>query len=166
MLELNWYESQNPLTNEKKWYVHQVPKQVVDISDIAEHMHEHNTPFTAGTIEGLLKDFVRCMREQLLSGNTVKIENLAIFKLTVESNCFDSPGDVCASSSRCGVQARIGSVGEDDRTKAAVKSVRLAALSTGKMMHKNLLSDVTLGWSTEAKALMDEERQKAEAGKV
>lgn len=166
MLELNWYKNLDPQSKEQKWYVHAQHQQILGIENIAEHMHEHNTPFTAGTIEGLLKDFVRCMREQLLSGNTVKIENLAIFKLTVESNCFDSPGDVCASSSRCGVQARIGSVGEDDRTKAAVKSVRLAALSTGKMMHKNLLSDVTLGWSTEAKALMDEERQKAEAGKV
>lgn len=166
MLELNWYKNFDPLKREQKWYVHAQHQQILGIEDIAKHMHEHNTPFTEGTIEGLLKDFVRCVREQLLSGNTVKIDNLAIFKLAVESNCFNSPGDVCASTSRTGVHARIGKIADDDRAKAAVKSVKLTALSTGKMMHKNLLGDVTLGWSTEAKALMDEERQKAEAGKV
>lgn len=52
------------------------------------------------------------------------------------------------------------------KTTATVKSVKLLATATGKTMRKRLTDDVTLGWSTEAKALMDEERQKAEEGKV
>ena len=39
-----------------------------------------------GSILGVLTDFVKCVREMVLNGNTVKIANLAIFKATVEAN--------------------------------------------------------------------------------
>ncbi|MBO4486036.1 MAG: hypothetical protein J5734_02740, partial [Prevotella sp.] len=61
-------------------------KKTMSIHDMAKHMAEHNTPFSEGTIEGILRDFVRCTREQCLNGNTVKIDDLAIFKCSVEAN--------------------------------------------------------------------------------
>jgi hypothetical protein len=45
------------------------------IHEMAVHMAEHNTPFSEGTIEGILRDFVKCVREQTLNGNTVKVDN-------------------------------------------------------------------------------------------
>ena len=57
---------------------------------MAHHMAEHNTMFSEGSITGVLIDFVKCIREQVLMGNTVKINNLAIFKATVEGNGLDT----------------------------------------------------------------------------
>ena len=61
-------------------------KQTMNVQDMAHHMAEHNTMFSEGSITGILIDFVKCVREQVLMGNTVKIDNLAIFKATVEAN--------------------------------------------------------------------------------
>ncbi len=45
------------------------------------------------SITGILIDFVKCVREQVLMGNTVKIDNLAIFKATVEANGLETMYD-------------------------------------------------------------------------
>ena len=77
-------------------------KQSLSVQDMAHHMAEHNTAFSEGLITGILIDFVRCVREQVLNGNTVKIENLAIFKATVEANAleklYDAEQDKTASA--------------------------------------------------------------------
>ena len=46
-------------------------KQTLSVSDMARHMAEHNTVFSEGSILGVLTDFVKCVREQVLNGNTV-----------------------------------------------------------------------------------------------
>ena len=82
MIEL--YISQNKNTTSEaygKYYPRVSYKQTMNIHDMAVHMAEHNTPFSEGTIEGILRDFVKCVREQTLNGNTVKVDNLAIFKV-------------------------------------------------------------------------------------
>ena len=82
-------------------------------------MAEHNTAFSEGLIVGVLTDFVKCTREMVLSGNTVKVGNLAIFKATVESNglevLYDAQSDKVAS-------ATMGTLKEGDKTGAAVKA--------------------------------------------
>ena len=50
-------------------------KETLTVQDMAQHMAEHNTAFSEGTITGILIDFVKCIREQVLMGNTVKINN-------------------------------------------------------------------------------------------
>ena len=69
-----------------KYYPRVSYKQTLGIHEMAVHMAEHNTPFSEGTIEGILRDFVKCVREQTLNGNTVKVDNLAIFKVSVIGN--------------------------------------------------------------------------------
>ena len=87
MIEL--YISQNKVVGSAaygKYYPRVSYKQTMNIHDMAVHMAEHNTPFSEGTIEGILRDFVKCVREQTLNGNTVKVDNLAIFKVSVIGN--------------------------------------------------------------------------------
>jgi hypothetical protein len=75
MIEL--YISQNKNTASEaygKYYPRVSYKQTMGIHEMAVHMAEHNTPFSEGTIEGILRDFVKCVREQTLNGNTVKVE--------------------------------------------------------------------------------------------
>ena len=75
MLEIYLSQNQNS-QNEAygKYYPRVSYKQTLNIHDMAVHMAEHNTPFSEGTIEGILRDFVKCVREQTLNGNTVKVE--------------------------------------------------------------------------------------------
>jgi hypothetical protein len=87
MLELNISQNNNTYTSAYgKYFARVEKKNTMTIDDMAQHMAEHQTPFSPGTILGILKDFVKCTREQCLNGNTVKIDNLAIFKCSVEAN--------------------------------------------------------------------------------
>ena len=119
------------------------------ISDMAHHMAEHNTAFSEGLILGVLTDFVRCVREQVLNGNTVKIANLAIFKATVEANALEALYD--AENDRV-AQATIGELPQGQKTGAAVKTVKLLAQSTGEFTREELKKSVKLGWTDKAKA--------------
>jgi hypothetical protein len=124
-------------------------KQTLSVQDMAHHMAEHNTMFSEGSITGILIDFVKCVREQVLNGNTVKVDNLCIFKATVEANpletLYDADTDKVAS-------ATIGTLAEGAKTGAAVKTIKLLAQSTGDFTREELKKDVKLSWSDKAKA--------------
>ena len=151
MLEL--YLSKVTETSESeqagKLYARVSYKQTLDVQAMARHMAEHNTMFSEGSITGILIDFVKCVREQVLNGNTVKIENLAIFKATVEANAletlYDADTDKVAS-------ATIGVLAEGAKTGAAVKAVKLLAQSTGEFIRDELKKDAKLAWTDKAKA--------------
>ena len=124
-------------------------KQTLSVSDMARHMAEHNTVFSEGSILGVLTDFVKCVREQVLNGNTVKIDNLAIFKASVEANAlevlYDEQQDKVA-------QATLGDLKSGDKTGPAVKTIKLLAQSTGDFTREELKKDVKCGWTDKARA--------------
>ena len=63
-----------------KWYARVVTMgKTVTLEELAEHMAQHNTPYSEGVIRGVLTDMVNCIRELVLEGKSVKIPNLAIF---------------------------------------------------------------------------------------
>ena len=132
-----------------KMYARVSYKQTMDLHDMAHHMAEHNTAFSEGLIVGVLTDFVKCTREMVLNGNTVKVGNLAIFKATVESNglevLYDAQSDKVAS-------ATIGTLKEGDKTGAAVKTIKLLAQSTGDFTREELKKDVKFSWTDKTKA--------------
>jgi len=124
-------------------------KQSLSVQDMARHMAEHNTAFSEGLITGILIDFVRCVREQVLNGNTVKIENLAIFKATVEANALETLYD--AQTDKVAL-ATIGTLPEGAKTGAAVKTIKLLAQSTGEFTRDELKKDAKLAWTDKTKA--------------
>ena len=132
-----------------KLYARVSYKQTLSVQDMAKHMSEHNTLFSEGSITGILIDFVKCVREQVLSGNTVKIDNLAIFKATVEANAletlYDAENDKTASAS-------IGTLAEGQKTGPAVKTIKLLAQSTGDFTRDELKKDAKLSWTDKTKA--------------
>ena len=132
-----------------KLYARVSYKQTMGVQEMAHHMAEHNTMFSEGSITGILIDFVKCVREMVLMGNTVKIDNLAIFKATVEANgletLYDAENDKTAS-------ATIGQLAEGQKTGAAVKVIKLLAQSTGDFTRDELKKDVKLSWTDKTKA--------------
>ena len=151
MLEL--YLSQVSESSESelagKYYARVSYKQTMSVQDMAHHMAEHNTMFSEGSITGILIDFVKCVREMVLMGNTVKIDNLAIFKATVEANglesLYDPEQDKVASAS-------IGTLAEGQKTGPAVKAIKLLAQSTGEFTRDELKKDAKLSWTDKTKA--------------
>ncbi len=150
MIEL--YISQNKNTQSEaygKYYPRVSYKQTMNIHDMAVHMAEHNTPFSEGTIEGILRDFVKCVREQTLNGNTVKVDNLAIFKVSVIGNGCKELYDADLDKT---ITASIGTIGKNDKTGPAVNSLKLLAQATGEYTREELNKDGKLGWTDKAAA--------------
>lgn len=102
-----------------KYYARPVVTQTVDLNGLAEHMTEHNTGFSPGATKGLLTDMVKCIKELVLQGLAVKIDNLAIFSI--------------------GLKTKKGADSEDDFSVAKnIEGVRLRARATGNLTSSKL----------------------------
>jgi len=160
MLELNIHQDtrQNSPT-QGKYYARVEYKQTLGIDEMAKHMAEHNTPFSEGTIAGILKDFVKCTREQCLNGNTVKINDLAIFKCSVEANGMTLAEDYKISCGLGGIPKNgPDGTGAPDFTKQAqyaVKSAKLLAQATGEFTRAELNDDASFRWTKAASQKID-----------
>ena len=81
-----------------KFYARAYHDETITLEELAEHMSLHNTPYSKGTIHGVLKDMVACVRELLLDSKKVKLDNLAIFSLGLTSKPADSPQEFSAAT--------------------------------------------------------------------
>jgi len=96
----------------------------ITLEGLADHMSHHNTPFSKGTIIGILKDMVSCIRELNLGGQPVKIDGLAIFSTHIENKGgWASLADVNLSMG-----------GENDN----IQALRLCAQATGEFTKAEL----------------------------
>ena len=114
-------KNKNPKIKEAygKYYARPVVTQTVDLNGLAEHMTEHNTGFSPGATKGLLTDMVKCIKELVLQGFAVKIDNLAIFSI--------------------GLKTKMGADSEDDFSVAKnIEGVRLRARATGNLTSSKL----------------------------
>lgn len=87
MIRYKKYQNLNE-TNEstyKKWYARAVAEDTVDLDKLAEHMSKHHTPYSQGCIRGVLRDMVDCVKELVLDGKNVKIDDLAIFSVGINT---------------------------------------------------------------------------------
>ena len=156
MLELNVYKN-NDQTSEQygQCYARVDYKEQYDVSKLSKHMAEHNTPFSEGTIRGILTDAVKCIRELTLQGNTVKIADLAIFKASVESNATQRYGIMKAKigPKTTKIQGVVSATGN------AVKSVKMLAVATGEYTREELNKVASLGWTKKAQEAIDADKE-------
>ena len=108
-----------------KYFAYPVIEETINLDALAEHMSNHNTPYSKGAIKGMLTDMVSCIKELLLEGKNVKIADLAIFSLGIKNNG--------------------GAVSEDVFTVSKnIKGVKLRARATGELIAKSLNLEATL----------------------
>ena len=155
MLELNISKNNNQYNSGYgKYYARVEYKETLGIDEMAQHMAEHQTPFSVGTIAGILKDFVKCTREQCLNGNTVKIDNLAIFKCSVDANglTLDEDYKIVAGLGDIPKKGPDGKGSPDFKKQAqyAIGSARLLAQATGEFTRKELNDDASFRWTKDA----------------
>lgn len=76
-----------PHDPEARWLVYPSAqsRRTVTTRDIAEHIHRHNSPFSVGTIIGLLEDAQQCITEHLAQGDRVMLDSLGAFFTTLSA---------------------------------------------------------------------------------
>jgi len=113
-----------------KFFAYPVIDEMVDLDKLSGHMASHNTPFSKGVIKGLLTDMVSCIKEQMLEGKNVKLDDLAIFSVGIKN-------------------VKGGAVSEEEFNVASnVKTVKFRARATGDLASKKLDLDATLRKAT------------------
>jgi len=90
----------------------------VDLDGLVQHMASHNSPFSAGTISGVLRDMVSCIRELLLESKKVKLDDLAIFSL--------------------GLKSTYAASADEFNVRENIKKAKICALGTGEFSKKQL----------------------------
>lgn len=124
-----------------KWYGYVDNDDPIGIDELADHMSAHNTPFSPGTISGVLKDMVHCIRELNLKSVPVKLDNLAIFKASVETAGINDLADFTIAK--------------------GIKRIRLSAQATGEFTADELTKDGSLILSKLAKQQIEEAKEAA-----
>ena len=108
-----------------KWYAFPVVEETVNLAALAKHMEEHNTGFSEAMCLGMMTAMVKCIKEQLLAGKNVKIDNLAIFSV--------------------GIRNKEGAKTEAEFTAANnIAGVKLRARATGTLSNANLNSEASV----------------------
>ncbi|MDO4186991.1 MAG: DNA-binding protein [Bacteroidales bacterium] len=83
--------------SEKKYYAQIQQRGLVETPELVEHVHEHNTAFTEGTIKGVLTDAFHCVREYLLESKKVYVEGVGWFFLSLQSRGTATAAEFTAS---------------------------------------------------------------------
>ena len=108
-----------------KWYAYPVVEETMTLADLAKHMEEHNSGFSEAMCTGVIKAMVKCIKEQLLAGKNVKIDDLAIFSI--------------------GIRNKEGAASEKEFTIAKnIDGFRLRARGTGEFSAKTINLEATL----------------------
>ena len=80
MIRYKIYENKNKKSaGYKKFYARAVSEETIDLRQLVDYMATHNVPFSKGCIYGVLRDMVACIKEIIIDGKNVKIDDLAIF---------------------------------------------------------------------------------------
>lgn len=131
---------QNKIKDSKaynKWYAYPVVEETMNLADLAHHMEEHNSGFSEAMCTGVMKAMVKCIKEQILSGKNVKIDDLAIFSVGIRnSKGADKEEDFLPSNNIAGVKLRARATGvlrnSNLNLDATLRKVGAYAVSGGK----------------------------------
>ncbi len=106
-----------------KWFGRAVTLgKTVTLEDLAEHMAQHNTPYSEGVIKGVLTDMVNCIRELVLEGKSVKIPNLCIFSAGIQTKGADNAEDFTAATNVVSAYLKARSTGRFTRDEVTKKA--------------------------------------------
>lgn len=111
------------------WYARAVNEETYDTDRLAQHMSEHNTPYSPGVIKGVLTDMINCIKELMIDGKNVKLDDLAIFSVGIQSKGAPSLKEFSVAGN--------------------VTNVRLRARATGKLSSSSLKTNIVLKEFTE-----------------
>ena len=156
MIELNLTLNTNDAIEgvKGKYYPRVEYKESISMAKLAKHMHQHNTVYSKGVIIGVLSDMVSCIKELCLEGNVVKIDDLGLFKATVEGN-----GLTLKSGAK--ISAGVGAQRTDEELQAditkqqmAISAVKIIMQATGETTMSEMTRDASTTFTSKAKQMI------------
>ena len=155
-LELNLTKNTNDVIQGAlgKYYARVEYKGTISMRDLANHMHHHNTAFSKGIITGVLNDMVDCIKERALLGYVVKIDDLGLFKASVDANGLTLEKGAKITAGR-GAQRSDEELQADIAVQQfAVGAVKLIMQATGETTIENMNRDASLAFTSKTKAMI------------
>lgn len=113
-----------------RFYAYPIIEETIDLKAVAEHMSNHNSGFSEAMCIGVLKAMVKCIKELLLDGKNVKIDDLAIFSLGI----VNATGGAASA--------------KEFTTSKHIKGVKLRARATGTLSNASLNLSASLRKAT------------------
>ena len=82
----------------KLWYATAVSDREMSFEDFVTHISEHNSPYSRGTIHGVLMDTLDCLKHLILDGKSVRFSDLGLFSIGMTSRGETTREKVTAAS--------------------------------------------------------------------
>jgi hypothetical protein len=137
-----------------KYYPRVEYKGTKDLKQLADHMAHHNTSFSKGQIVGMLTDLVACLKELTLLGYVVKIDDLGLFKATVEGNGLTLKKGAKVSAGK-GSQRKDEELAENIALQQfAISNVKMIMQATGETTIERMSAEASTTFTSKAKALI------------
>ncbi len=156
MLEINLTKNTNDAIQGTlgKYYGRVEYKGTLGVKDLAKIMKKHTTAFSLGEITGMLLDLASLIKEYALMGYVVKIDDLGLFKASIDAN-----GLTLEQGSR--VSAGRGAQKTDEQLAAnpsamqfAVGAVKMIMQATGDTTIASMNGEAQLQFTSKTKALI------------
>ena len=91
------------------WYATVVTDREMRFEEFVDHISSHNSPYSRGTVHGVMMDMLDCMKELILDGKSVRLGDLGLFSIGMSSR---------------------GEVTRDKVTSASVQDIHLLVKNT------------------------------------
>ena len=155
-LELNLTKNTNDAIQGTlgKYYARVEYKGTIGLHELAKHMHSHKTAFSKGIITGVLGDMVDCIKELALLGYVIKIDDLGLFKASVDANGLTLEQGAKITASRGAQRSDEELTQNIGLQQFAVGAVKLIMQATGETTIENMNRDAELSFTSKTKAMI------------
>ena len=99
------------------WYATVVTDREMSFEEFVDHISSHNSPYSRGTVHGVMMDMLDCMKELILDGKSVRLGDLGLFSIGMSSR---------------------GEVTRDKVTSASVQDIHLLVKNTKNWSNSEL----------------------------
>ena len=156
MLEINLTKNTNEVLNGTlgKYYGRVEYKGTLGVKDLAKIMKKHTTAFSLGEITGMLLDLAALIKEYALMGYVVKIDDLGLFKASIDANGLTLEQGSRISAGR-GAQKTDEQLAENPAAmQFAVGAVKMIMQATGETTIASMNGEAQLQFTSKTKALI------------
>ena len=99
------------------WYATVVTDREMNFEEFVDHISSHNSPYSRGTVHGVMMDMLDCLKELILDGKSVRLGDLGLFSIGLSSR---------------------GEVSRDKVTSASVEGIHLLVKNTKNWSNSEL----------------------------
>ena len=68
------------------WYATVVTDREMNFEEFVDHISSHNSPYSRGTVHGVMMDMLDCLKELILDGKSVRLGDLGLFYIGLKSH--------------------------------------------------------------------------------